>query len=302
MKCGNSKCGIAWVDPRPVEEDINMAYKQYYTHDVKEEKDQRAIIKKTKQIISKGYLSREYGYACSLSKWERMLSWAMYALPGHRAYLDFSVFYLPATKGGRLLEIGCGRGDALISMQELGWLVEGIDPDPKAVDQARKKGLNVKTGTLGVGKYMENSYDAVVMSHVIEHVHNPMELLAESKRILKESGYLVVMTPNLESFGHRLFKHCWRGLEPPRHINIFTMSAMRNMVDIVGFGSYIIFSSIGGADYFYVASKTSQMNVAAEHMKINGLRIRGRLFQLLEWMSLRLNPGMGEEIILIAKK
>jgi 2-polyprenyl-3-methyl-5-hydroxy-6-metoxy-1,4-benzoquinol methylase len=302
MKCGNSRCGIAWVDPRPVEDDITMAYIHYYTHSMPKEKDQFAVRKRAKHILRLGYLSSEYGYPCSLSNWEKMFSRAMYLLPGQRAYLDFSIFYLPMVKGGRLLEVGCGRGDALLSMQQLGWTVEGIDLDPEAVEQAKKKGLNVKAGTLGASHYLENSFDAVVMSHVLEHVYNPKELLVESRKLLKKSGYLVVVTPNLEGLGHRMFKQCWRGLEPPRHINIFTISAMRDMAEAIEFDNYRVFSSIGGADYFYVTSKLAKMNADKDYVRQARLRKQGRLFQLLEWAYVHISPGLGEEIILIAKK
>ena len=74
--------------------------------------------------------------------------------------------------------------------------------------------------------YPADSFDAVIMSHVIEHVPQPRELLAECARLLKLGGRLVMLTPNAESFGLDYYGRCWRGLEPPRHLQIFSQPAL----------------------------------------------------------------------------
>lgn len=103
-------------------------------------------------------------------------------------------------------------------MQALGWQVEGVDFDPKGVRNAQAKGLTVHLGDLDRQGYPDDSFDAVAMSHVIEHVPDPSALLRECRRILKPGGRLVVLTPNVASWGHRLYGSDWRGLEPPRRM------------------------------------------------------------------------------------
>jgi len=73
------------------------------------------------------------------------------------------------------------------------------------------------------------------MNHVIEHVHDPLGSLAEIHRVLREGGTLVVTTPNADSWGHRHFGPDWRGLEPPRHLQIFNGNNLVALAQRTGF-------------------------------------------------------------------
>ena len=74
-----------------------------------------------------------------------------------------------------------------------------MDFDEKSVRNARSKGLNVHYGDLLAQKFESGIFDAVVMSHLIEHVPSPLSVLQESYRVLKPGGVLVVLTPNTAS-------------------------------------------------------------------------------------------------------
>ena len=56
--------------------------------------------------------------------------------------------FLASKPQGRLLEIGCGSGTALSYMESLGWQAEGVELDPAAVDNARRKGIKAQQGRL----------------------------------------------------------------------------------------------------------------------------------------------------------
>ncbi len=122
----------------------------------------------------------------------------------------------------------------MVTMQELGWKVEGIDFDSAAVQSAVELGLSARCGSLEQQHYPDRSFDAVTLSHVIEHVPNPIETLIECARILKPGGMLIVLTPNAASLSHRIFKSHWRGLEPPRHLHIFTLDSMGRALESSG--------------------------------------------------------------------
>jgi 2-polyprenyl-3-methyl-5-hydroxy-6-metoxy-1,4-benzoquinol methylase len=104
-------------------------------------------------------------------------------------------------------------------MQRAGWEVAGVEPDPVAAGVARESHPHsVIAQALNDAQIADASMDVVTMSHVIEHVLNPIQLLRECRRVLKPEGKIVILTPNLGSQGHRLFQQAWVPLDPPGHL------------------------------------------------------------------------------------
>ena len=73
------------------------------------------------------------------------------------------------------------------------------------------------------------------MSHVVEHVHNPLELLKGCYQLLKKGGYLWLETPNILSIGHKDFKENWLPLDPPRHLMLFNVDSLQKGLYEAGF-------------------------------------------------------------------
>ena len=143
--------------------------------------------------------------------------------------------FLPFLPNGKLLEIGCGSGELLENVRAAGWEAQGIDVDPRAVEHARMKGLPVTLASGETAQFPDNYFDAVVMSHVIEHVHDPTGLLRECWRILKPNGRISYITPNGRSLLRNMLGSSWFALEPPRHLHIFTPQAIRHLMVESGF-------------------------------------------------------------------
>ncbi len=232
-RCANRDCGILWLDPMPLAEDIGKAYADYYTHVEREAEGKAGPVKQVYRQMKRGYRASRYGYKENC--FVRSLGKALYLLPLRRSEVDAEARLLRAVPQGRLLDIGCGSGDWLLCMRELGWQVMGIDFDEDAVSAARQKGLEVFCGVLEEQKFPGESFDAVTLNHVIEHVPQPIQTLAECVRILKKGAKLVMFTPNSASLGHRLFKQNWRGLEPPRHLHLFNPRSMKTLLKAAGF-------------------------------------------------------------------
>ncbi len=302
-KCPGPGCGLVWLDPMPLEEDIGKAYKTYYTHQGKPVPPD-TWLRRIYPHIQTAYLARRYGYGekTGLQNW--LLGLLLYLHPGRRADTDFSVMYLPARSGGRLLEVGCGSGQMLRLMQDLGWEVEGVDFDPAAVDNARGRGLDVKLGTLEDQSYPDDHFDAVTMSHLVEHVHEPLQLFRESYRILKPGGRLVAVTPNNESLGHKIFGRDWRGLEPPRHLHVFNLASLRRLASRAGFQRFRASSTIRDANGMLIASRYLKKTDAYQMGSPKPLSVHAwaRSLQFLEWALLKLKSGIGEEMALVAEK
>lgn len=242
-------CGVAWLDPRLTTADIGKAYATYYTHSSQDAGNVfRTVmpaagrIERARRRVSswfgdaaEGIRARRLGYSPkAMPLGLRMLSRAIERIPVVRDSAVLAVGGLPAGEGRSLLDVGCGSGAFLSLMRDRGWRVVGVEPDPKAAESARNNKLDVRDGMLADAAFADDTFDAIVLSHVIEHVHDPVALLRECARVLRPGGRLVITTPNLESVGHRRFGADWRGLEPPRHLHVFSLGALSACVRSAG--------------------------------------------------------------------
>lgn len=100
-------------------------------------------------------------------------------------------------KTGRLLEVGCGEGDALIYAKELGFSAMGIEFTPRYAKYCKDVlNLDVSQGTLVEQQFEENSFDVIMYLMVLEHTPSPRTEVDEIKRILKPGGLLYLNIPN----------------------------------------------------------------------------------------------------------
>lgn len=222
-------CQCAYLDPRPTSDSIGRAYQNYFTHALEVQAVPDSLRHRLSQIGQNGYLNRKWG--TSLAPASNIVSKLL--RPSIRASIDGQLMRnLPRSADGRkLLDVGCGSGQFLAMAQNAGWVVTGFDFDPKAVEAAIDRGLDVYVGGFDtLQPDLHDHFDAITVSHVIEHVYNPKELLADCYRLLKPGGYFWIETPNVESLGHTQFLADWRGLEPPRHIVLYTWAKLENML------------------------------------------------------------------------
>lgn len=97
----------------------------------------------------------------------------------------------------RLMDLGCGSGLISAKIKELGFMVTGIDFSTVAVAKARQNGIDAKVGDLDQGiPEADKRYDLVVAGDLIEHVFDPISLLKEMNRVLKDDGYLIFSVPH----------------------------------------------------------------------------------------------------------
>lgn len=294
-QCANPDCGLCWPDPGPVESDIPKFYTNYYTHGKSTSK--RWLIVPLYSLFYTGYRLATYLPSVYLGL--------------NKAKHQIQRMFLEDMKPGKLLDVGCGEGSFAYRMHKLGWSVTGIDFDSKAIENARARyddDLTFLSTDLSGAQFPSNSFDAITMSHVIEHVPDPVGLLVESRRILKRAGRLVVTTPNIRSFGHKRFQDCWSGLDSPRHLRIFSLSALQECARQAGFNAMKASTSAAHADGLIAISfgfEQAKANESFYQMKIqlNFLRgLRSMLLQYKEAWLLRQNPECGEEAVLICQK
>lgn len=123
----------------------------------------------------------------------------------------------------RLLEVGCGQGHFLTRMHSL-YECQGVEFNPKAIEDCQSKGLNVTSSTLGS---METSFDLVVAFEVLEHLSNPREFIEEALRVVKTNGYLLLAVPDPEGY----FSEADRVLldMPPHHVLSLSKKTFENI-------------------------------------------------------------------------
>lgn len=228
-------CGCAYLDPRPTESTIHLAYQRYYTHEADPGPAKPGIRRQLKWAIKNDYLHAYYGTRhrprLPLGRFLPFLAGPVFSRTAGRW-----VRHLPRPMADSVcLDIGCGNGNFLDTARACGWQLEGLEPDPGAARAARQRGMIVHQSPLPRTGLPDETYDAVTMSHVIEHLHDPKSALQEIWRILKPGGSLWIATPNIHATGFHRFGEHWRGLEPPRHLVLFHASALVSMLTHAGF-------------------------------------------------------------------
>lgn len=127
---------------------------------------------------------------------------------------------------GKILDIGCGTGDFLVSAKNAAWEITGIEPNEKAKNSAISKGAIIENGLENIE---DNSFDVITMWHVLEHVPNLQKQIAELKRILKPNGTIVIAVPNFKSYDANHYKEFWAAYDVPRHLWHFSKTAIEKL-------------------------------------------------------------------------
>ncbi len=298
-KC--SHCGLMFLSPRPTSEDIGKAYAIYPTH--QSDALPNTLLRRLRSYAKSGYLANRFGYSRNVGALQQISGWFIHLHPGWLEYINGNVMYLSNSRKGRILDVGCGAGETLAELHQLGWKTEGVEPDAEAAAVARGKGLRVWTGELMDRGFPQNSFDVVTLSHVIEHVHDPIELLAECARVLKPGGLLVVATPNAESLGARYFGRHWRVLEPPRHLTVFSRQTLERAAKAANLSVLKSTTTVRGADGIFAESRQIQATDLSQK-RPGSVKEKLLATAYLYGLSvlLKFRPLLGEELLMVSKK
>lgn len=122
---------------------------------------------------------------------------------------------------GRLLDVGCGPGLLLDEARTRGWTAIGVEPSVWSSEEARRRGLDVRTGFVQDVDLGSSPFDAVVAADVIEHVPDPVAFAARLRELLSPGGVVFIATPNVKSVPARLLRRWWWSVIP-NHLWLFT--------------------------------------------------------------------------------
>lgn len=261
-KC--SSCGLGYVTPRIPESHLHLIYQTEYF------KSQSAS-----DFGYSDYTQDKLGYLRTFGKKARIV----------QQYLQ----------RGRVLEVGSAAGFFLHSMQELGFEVEGVEVSEYVSDFARSEfGLtNIFTGLLKDAPLIQQSFDAVAMWDVIEHLSDPLEELKRIHGLMKPDGYLFLQTQDIEAFFARLLGRKWQHFKQLEHIHHFSPATIRVLLDRAGFEIVDITHRAGGKyisiDFF--VERMKRYSILLHHL-LRPAKLIGRVFFYL-------NPR--DEMIVVAR-
>ena len=282
------RCGCVFLDPRPTENEIHKAYQTYYTHQKDASAHRRGSLWKASKAI-----------------YHVLNDAARHVLSVDEEYERIQSMYLGSRRPGKVLDIGCGQGRFLARMCSRGWDVEGTETDSKAAEIARSEhALKVRVGDIRNLSYPSNHLDAITMNHVIEHVHDPIGLLKECRRVLKPGGVLVAVTPNVRSWGHRRFGRDWRDLDPPRHLTLFSPEALKRCSRQAGYELIDVWTTPANAEVVFAGSlslrRHGEYDMSAKPPIVHAFS--ANVLQLYEAATIKRQPEVGEEAVLWLEK
>jgi 2-polyprenyl-3-methyl-5-hydroxy-6-metoxy-1,4-benzoquinol methylase len=122
----------------------------------------------------------------------------------------------------KILDVGCGRANLLQHLRGLGCECYGTER-AKFPDDGNLDGIEIFKGSVAEGDYKNDYFDAVVIWHVLEHLHDPLVTLDEIARITRKDGIIAIAVPNFSSLQSNWFKSDWFHLDLPRHLYHFNV-------------------------------------------------------------------------------
>jgi 2-polyprenyl-3-methyl-5-hydroxy-6-metoxy-1,4-benzoquinol methylase len=258
------RCRALYLNPRPDRASIHLAYRDYFTHAPVPD-GERGSLSRIKHALANGYRNRVFrtSFKPALSIGALLVP-LFPALADHLRREDRGVGKVQAASK-RLLDVGCGNGHFLRVARRLGWLSYGVEMDEAAAAAARLRGGEILgAGLADLGPDFDEFFDVVTLSHVIEHLHDPVEALRHCWRILRPGGYIWLETPNVDAAGYGAYGKHWRGLEPPRHLVLFNTDALFACLERTAFEGLRLLPSRDVGDRLFLLSAASRFGLIAE--------------------------------------
>ena len=128
---------------------------------------------------------------------------------------------------GMLLDLGCGTGSFLNHMATKGWSAIGLEPDPQARKVASQRYNADVYPSDQLFQLPDETYHAITLWHVLEHVHRLDETIEQLSKILTKEGKLIVAVPNYKSHDAMHYGAHWAAYDVPRHLYHFSPQSIK---------------------------------------------------------------------------
>ncbi len=217
----------------------------------------------------------------------------------------------PFRKTGRILDVGCSAAFFLSVAKERGWQPQGVEIARWAADFSRNElGIEVFNGLLQDAGFPSDHFDVVFSSHVMEHIGQPLVLLAEMARVLRPGGAHVTVAPTqFASPSWRLARR-FTGDPPPIHASFYTRGTFAAFLKKAGLRVESIRCNVELTrlrDLARSAESSSQHWHEQKNAAVQGASAEGARPAWIGLAKKAVNAlgdalGMGDEILAIAVK
>lgn len=145
-------------------------------------------------------------------------------------------------RAGSLLDVGCSAGFFLKAATDAGWTATGVEMSAGTAELARSSfGVEVHHGTLDTVCSLPGGFDALTMWDVLEHVPDPGATLDSARELLRPSGLLGLLTPNIDGLFPRVSYELagrigyWAHPDPPGHLFQFSEKTLTRLLELHDF-------------------------------------------------------------------
>lgn len=194
------------------------------------------------------------------------------------------------TKGkvkGKALDIGCGVGDFLHTMEQHGWECTGVEPSEEAKAIAKKRIKAQVLASEDQENLPDNSFDVITMWHVLEHVDALWWQIQQLYRLCKPGGRIVIALPNYKSYDGQYYKAEWAAYDVPRHLNHFNKEILIKIFEESGLRHMKTEKLVWDAYYIsYMSEKYRKHSLPLLRGAFRGLISNCKAKKSGEWSSL----------------
>lgn len=136
-------------------------------------------------------------------------------------------------KTGTLLDLGCGTGEFLFTMQQANWIVTGVEPSE--IGRTKSGAITNTKIFKDISQINDKMFNAITAWHVVEHIPDLHKSLTKIKQLLEKNGVLFIAVPNYESPDAESYKSYWAAYDVPRHLWHFSQKSMKELLAKEGF-------------------------------------------------------------------
>lgn len=209
-----SKCQLAFLSARPLEENVPDLYSRYYPSPS----------------------------VTSIHKsWKTSLKGRLKKTPLWFAHQNLATpinlyTHIDINKNTAVLDVGSGP-----AIDTASWVIRnggswiGVEANKSICSYLNEHGIPIFNGSLE--KFRDNykeKFDYILLSQIIEHVYHPVEFMKTARELLKDTGRIVLSSPNYESMFRKQYSQKWLHWHIPYHVSQFSRTSLEVLAERAG--------------------------------------------------------------------